>query len=284
MEKTESIFEQVNTSFMWEHDKLRGPYNMYSNHYHNTYEIYYLLSGKRYYFIKNRTYPISAGDLVLININEIHKSLDANCPSYERICINFKKDFVANMIQNTTDIDLFSCFSRNIHVLRLNMKDRDFIENLFFKMRKEYKKRAEGCDTYIKIMLVEMLLYINRSINKTKTYSVGDPNPVHNKVSEVVKYINTNYMRSVSLSSLSETFFISPYYLSRIFKEATGFTFIEYVNSVRTKEAQTLLRKTSLNITEIAEKVGYESATHFGRVFKNHTGCSPLKYRKMVNQ
>ncbi|PEE73423.1 hypothetical protein COM81_28730 [Priestia megaterium] len=105
-------------------------------------------------------------------------------------------------------------------------------------------------------------------------------NSLHEKVSEIVRYINNHYMDLLTLHSLSKQFHISPYYLSRIYKKGTGFSFVEYLNQVRINEAQKLLKTTSLSVTSIAEKVGYENPTHFGRVFKKVTGISPLKYRK----
>jgi YesN/AraC family two-component response regulator len=73
---------------------------------------------------------------------------------------------------------------------------------------------------------------------------------------------------------------VSPYYLSRFFKEATGFTFVEYLNSVRIKEAKRLLERSSMKVKLISRKVGFGSVTHFGRVFKLVTGHTPLYYRK----
>lgn len=68
--------------------------------------------------------------------------------------------------------------------------------------------------------------------------------------------------------------------MSRFCKVATGFTFVEYVNSVRIKEAKHLLEQTTLKVNLIARKVGFGSVTHFGRVFKAVTGHAPLYYRK----
>ena len=87
----------------------------------------------------------------------------------------------------------------------------------------------------------------------------------------------------MTLQTISERFYISPYYFSRTFKQITGFTFIEYLNGVRIKEAQKLLRKTNLSIGKIAESVGYQNNTHFGRLFKKATGISPLAYRKQCS-
>jgi YesN/AraC family two-component response regulator len=87
-------------------------------------------------------------------------------------------------------------------------------------------------------------------------------------------------MYELSLQSLAEKFYVSPYYLSRFFKEVTGFTFVEYLNNVRVKEAKKLLESSSMKVNLIFKKVGFGSVTHFGRVFKSVTGYAPLHYRK----
>jgi YesN/AraC family two-component response regulator len=87
-------------------------------------------------------------------------------------------------------------------------------------------------------------------------------------------------MQRITLADISKEFYISQFYFSKIFKEATGFTFVEYLNSVRIKEAQRLLVSTNDKVIRISYNVGFGSIAHFGRMFKAITGYSPLQYRK----
>ena len=87
-------------------------------------------------------------------------------------------------------------------------------------------------------------------------------------------------MQTKSRAELAETFYISPFYLSRIFKEITGFTIINYLNLTRIREAR-LLTDTDLKIVDIAESIGFESLTHFDRTFKKIMKLTASKYRKM---
>ncbi|MOA45630.1 Bifunctional transcriptional activator/DNA repair enzyme AdaA [compost metagenome] len=103
---------------------------------------------------------------------------------------------------------------------------------------------------------------------------------MHERMSEIVQFINSHYTEELSLHLLADKFYVSPYYLSRFFKEATGFTFVEYLNSVRIKEAKKLLLRSSMKVNLIAKHTGFGSVTHFGRVFKQITGHTPLYYRK----
>lgn len=87
--------------------------------------------------------------------------------------------------------------------------------------------------------------------------------------------INESYAEPLSLQGLAERFYVSPYHLSRTFKEATGFTFTDYVNLTRIKEAQRLLRETALSVTEVAAASGFDNFSHFGKTFKNITLLTP---------
>lgn len=277
-------FDRINKSiFIW-HEKFVGPFNMSSTHYHDAYEIYYIVEGERYYFIKDRTYHLKQGDLVLINIGELHRTIDAGVPRHERILINFKKDFISSFLEDINDIDLTSSFQQQTSLLKFNLSQQNMVQNILFKIVNENKNNFKGSDTFIKLLLLELLLLVYRQYEKTPAIYSEYPNPIYKKMSEIAIYINNNYMEKINLRSLSANFFISPYYLSRTFKEVTGFNFSEYLNNVRAKEARRLLTESEFNITEITEKVGFESTTHFGRVFKAITGVSPLKYRKSAAQ
>lgn len=74
--------------------------------------------------------------------------------------------------------------------------------------------------------------------------------------------------------------YISPYYLSHLFREELNITFLEYLTMVRMEEAKKLLKDTSLSIVAIASQVGYEDASYFSKVFKRYVGISPAQYRK----
>ena len=78
---------------------------------------------------------------------------------------------------------------------------------------------------------------------------------------------------------MARRFYVSKSYLSRIFREVTGFTVNEYRNVSRIRKSQQLLRDGKLSVTEIAAQAGFENLTYYERVFKKYTDTTPLKYR-----
>lgn len=255
-------------------------FNMASKHYHDHFEIYYLVNGERYYFIENRTYHVKKGDIVLINKYLLHRTITTEKykHAHERILLLFDEAFLDKF--NSPDFDLFSCFDSKQNVYSLNPDEQLWVENLLFKIIKEEKRKNDLYQTYIQILVTELLIFLNRIVRsrKTSAYKYTDQN--HEKVGEITSYINSNYNENLSLKLVADLFNYSPTYLSKIFKEVTGFSFVEYINHVRVKEASKLLLNSQLNITDIASRTGYNNLTHFGRVFKKISGYSPLEYRK----
>jgi len=274
------IFSFEKELFHLDHSIRTNPFNMQQNHSHDSYEIYYMRAGERYYFIKDRSYHVKKGDLVLIPPSVLHKTMQADSPSHERILINFKERFIDRIIQETAP-DLLQVFEEG-PVLHPDTRELMAVESIMDKMLREQKLGEPDAESYAKLLLGELLLLISRHARQSdrKSKTAEHPTTLHRKVSDMVKHINEHFHEPLSLKSLAEHFHISPFYLCRIYKEVTGFTVIEYVNQLRVQEAQKLLKTTRSSVTEITERVGFESSTHFGRIFKSLCGMSPLQYRK----
>lgn len=280
MKNEPNVYDIRNQPFYIAQQKQDNNFKMHECHYHNVYEIYYLLEGRRNYFIQNRTYPVVKGDIVLINVQDIHKTMNSNHAVHERILIYFQKEFISSIAEQNSETNLLDCFLSEHKVIHLKVSEQAFVQSILIKMVEEEKKRAKGYQIYEKILLTELLLFINRHMEQYHYDGVGYNSQLQKKMSEIALFLMENYMNKLSLGIVADEFFITPCHLSRAFKKTTGFTFIEYLNSVRIKEAQKLLKETKKSVMEIAELTGFDSQTHFGRVFKGILGLTPLQYRK----
>ncbi|MEK8128248.1 response regulator [Paenibacillus filicis] len=93
-------------------------------------------------------------------------------------------------------------------------------------------------------------------------------------------YIVGHYQEDVTLSSLAARFNFNPWYISRKFKEIYKVTVITYLTELRMDKARMLLANTGMTVSEMANTLGYADENYFSKVFKKHTGLSPLQYRK----
>ncbi len=100
-------------------------------------------------------------------------------------------------------------------------------------------------------------------------------------IENILKYMHTNYNKDINLNMVSEFVYLSPSYLSKLFKDETGKNYIEYLTEIRIQKSKEMLRNPEYKIAEIAEKVKLGSVQNFIRMFKRYCGVTPGQYRDM---
>ena len=255
-------------------------YTMPTKHFHDEYEIYYLVEGERFYFIGQHTYHIKKGCLVFINRNEIHKTGVAASSYHDRILIEFSEEPFASFFSQFGDLSLRDFFNRYSGVLEIAPAEQPFVENLLLELQSEIHHKLPGYRLSVMMKLSSLILYAMRYAESHRQMPVKSSSMArHQKVDLVADYITSHCTESISLENLADTFFVNKCYLSRIFKEVTGFTVNEYINIHRIDKAHVLLTTTSMSVSDIARECGYESLTYFEKVFRTYREVSPLKYR-----
>ena len=253
--------------------------NYHDGHVHDCFEMLYLSSGQRFFFINDRTFKVKEGDLFLIHPNVLHKATSNEALNCEGILLYFIEKRLSP-VRSIREI-LTPLFQSETIAFSLSLNARAFVDELFSKMLQEYQNKNNEYLLAIQAYVLELLIFLSRNIKESQASSFEHPSPMHEKVSDIAGYINQHYSEALSLNFLANHFYISPNYLCKVFKEVTDFTLIEYLNNVRVKEAKRLLLESREKVVDIAEKVGFGSITNFGRVFKEVTGHPPLYYRKL---
>lgn len=98
-------------------------------------------------------------------------------------------------------------------------------------------------------------------------------------VAKAIEILKTNYFKDLDLKAVSDQLYISTWHLSKLLKKETGSNFIDILNEIRIDESKKLLLSPKLKIYEIAEKVGYVDVPYFTKLFKKHTGQTPMEYK-----
>lgn len=118
------------------------------------------------------------------------------------------------------------------------------------------------------------MVYILRSLavdqeNKIETRLSKTEKRKRNLVNHTIYYLETHHDEEITLEQLAEMLYVTPTYLSKTFKAATGVGPINYLIQIRLNHAKELLKNDSLSVKEVAKTVGYEDAYHFSKLFKN---------------
>ncbi|MCM3626653.1 AraC family transcriptional regulator [Paenibacillus glycanilyticus] len=266
---------------LWiEFDRRIGYHSMDITHYHRSYEFFYLYTGERKFFIRDSVYHIGAGDLILVNSNDVHRTSELSQPNHERVVLHYDLPFFDGLSQEEKEL-LLSPFSSDYPIVKLNLQERMQLEAMFESLLRELNDEPPGYRLHIRNMAIELLLFTARHARKRNSPPSDELTPVQRKVTDIIRHINLHFRDPLHLDELAKHFFISKGHLSRVFKEVTGFGFSQYINITRIKEAEHLLRETDWSITEISERCGFENFSHFGKVFKELSGLSPRAFRKL---
>ena len=101
-------------------------------------------------------------------------------------------------------------------------------------------------------------------------------------ITRAKQFIQENQSADLSLGQVAKAVNTSTFYFCKMFKKATGLNFTDYVSRLRIEKAKNLLLNRNLRVSEIAYEVGFQSLTHFNRVFKKIMGQSPTEYREQL--
>ncbi|AEE98093.1 response regulator transcription factor [Mahella australiensis] len=97
---------------------------------------------------------------------------------------------------------------------------------------------------------------------------------------KIIRYIEQNFSSPLTLEILAEKFNFSPKYISVLIKNKVGYSFTDYLTSLRIKRAVELITKTNQSVKSIAMSVGYDDPHYFDRIFKKKTGKTPSEFRE----
>jgi AraC-like DNA-binding protein/ligand-binding sensor protein len=118
--------------------------------------------------------------------------------------------------------------------------------------------------------------HLSMKSNQLAVQSANAEPPV---ITKAKQFIQEHHAEELSLGTVAKTVHTSIFYFCKLFRKVTGINFTEYVSRVRIEKAKNLLLNPNLRISEIAYEVGFQSLTHFNRVFKKLIGQSPTEYR-----
>lgn len=246
-------------------------------HIHDCYEIYYSISGGKQFLIDRSFYDVNPGDLFIINQFESHYVTNMDKMVHERIVISIHPDFIKELSTDLTDLG--SCFTNRDNVFnhRISLTKEQQQRFLYF-IGKITSPNNFGGDVIERSAFMEMMVEINNYFVNNDCSSLPNSTYQYNQyVEQILTYINQHINKPITVELLSENFFISPSYICRIFKAATGTTINKYINARRITTAKSLLTM-GMGVNEVCENCGFNDYSNFLKAFTKAVGISPKKY------
>lgn len=255
--------------------------NMEMNlHFHNSYEMIYIKQGKAIFKINNKDYTVSPGSIIFLSNLEKHELKVVEYP-YERYFMLINPEYLLSEIKSPELSSVFRHRPEHFsHLLVISPEKAVFVENLISSMLNEYTDQKEHYEISVSSLLSLLLIYLHR--NYPSFFPVSVRNKTTATILDIQKYIDENSQSRLNLKDLSKKYFIDMYYLSRVFKNVTGYSFKEYIILQRISQAKNLLYFTTEDITQVGLLSGFNNTNHFIKLFKKYEGITPYQYRKHI--
>lgn len=250
--------------------------SMEFQHFHEFYEIYILLDHDAGYFVEGQYYSINEGDMVFLKPGRLHKGTYGDIP-VRRFLLSFTLPAIPGSRQFIRRLN--ALFDAEVPLYRLPLKTT--MQNLML-LRDAFLEYHEHRDAAQPFVISQFLMFLYRMVMDAplNTYQNKEFDTITHKMYSVANFIHKHYPEPLSLNKLASQFFISSSYLSRKFKDVSGYGIIEFIQQTRVKNAEEKLLSSNDGIQEICEACGFTSFSQFNRIFRKYAGLSPSLYRK----
>lgn len=272
-------------------DEIHGHHPAHS---HDFIEIAYIDSGKGVHTVNGKKERVLAGDLFLFNAHDIVHSFDAE-PDEPLIVYNclfqpLSVDSSFTECQSFVDVAYHYLF----HTMNTNRPSENYIklkglkfsetERILYEMDREYTARENG---YLQVLKADLMRLLIQMFRLYKSDSRQKQNPtMYNEliVRNAVSQLKENYAANIKCEWLAKEAYISVNHFRKVFKDITGVTVIEMLQSIRIDAACGLLENDELSVAEIAHRVGYSDVKYFYKIFSSLKNMTPGEYRKQYNE
>ena len=244
-------------------------------HYHDFNKITIFIQGKVNYMIEGRSYDLKPYDIVLVKQGDIHKlTVDNSCP-YERIIVYISPNFM-NAYQ-TENYDLSYCFQKadqeHSNVLRIPSPEKSSLFRSISNLEHSFTDGGYASELYRQVMFLEFMIHLNRAARKNRLEYIDTDN-CNEKVLAILDYVGEHLCENLSIDLIANQFYISKYYMMRLFKQETGYTLGQYISQKRLLLAKELL-SSGVPGTQVCYDCGFKDYSTFSRAYKQLFGVTP---------
>ncbi|MCH5138339.1 helix-turn-helix transcriptional regulator [Clostridiaceae bacterium UIB06] len=239
-------------------------------------ELFFVTGGNGYITTENRGYSLKQGMLFYLKPDTQHSiESDLGDP------LNFLSVHFSFVHVNYYDDKWDLTTENNALELPVMQQFKSYyrVFYIFKKLVETWSVKLPAYEFLCKTMLQKLLFEIYDNLKRQNTnYSTTL------KVEKIIKYLHENINKSITLTELSELVSLSPSYLSRTFKDTTGYSVIEFFNRMKIHKAEALIVIGDKKIKEISDSLGFKDEFYFSRLFKKIKGISPKEfYNKNVH-
>lgn len=247
-------------------------------------ELVVVLEGSAMQFVENDTYPITAGDVFVIDKYTRHSYTEAR--NFKICNIMFRPELIFEGLNHIRQNAGFQALfvlepyyaQRHQFCSRLRLQPKDFsaIKKLLAEMIHEHTQKTDGWQTMLYAKFIQLCTILSR------LYQVSEQTRSDDiiKLATAVAHMEKNFCNDICLTELAHMTGYSERQFNRLFKSAFSTAPSQYITNLRLQKAQLLLKNSSLPIGEVSWNCGYSDQNYFSRIFKKYIGLTPSEYKK----
>lgn len=262
-----TVPELVHIGEQWAPNTYRIP-----RHSHPHWELYLQSAGATRWKAENNTYEVPAGGFFAVAPGITHELCERPAGKHHFF---FASLDMLPVLRRQPDLMLFWSQSRIIC-----FADADPIEPAFRQLIKEVAEPSLHRSVALRLCLDYLIVCVSRLAQKVAT--AKSFTGMHPAVLRAKAYLETHYGEHCRLAELAQVAGLSPTHFSELFTRQVGLPPHQYLLRVRITRARELLRNSDINITELAQELGFNSSQHFALWFKRMTGTPASAYRRTL--
>ncbi|MCQ2549219.1 MAG: AraC family transcriptional regulator [Lachnospiraceae bacterium] len=252
-------------------------------HWHAELEIAYIISGTLNVHTTTGDYTFSEGEAFFMNTNVLASMDSPNGCILESH--HFHAVFLTGHFHSIYETKYINPIITNKNLEILEIRNDIPRQAEILSLLREASKLQEEEDTEMQTRNVfsSIWLLLLKNVNEGKVQKSRSSFERQERLLSMLSYIHQNYHQKITLDEIAEHAAISKRECQRCFQNGIRKSPSQYIMEYRLEKAKEFLHETDLPITEITFQTGFYSASYFGKMFKEHTGMSPLEYRKQGN-
>jgi len=251
-------------------------------HWHDCYEILYILEGSAEQQINNKFFKVRKNDLIIIGVGDIHCTFCCLETNTRILVIKFLPDIIDSLYPRPFESKYLQSFlnfkSENVYHLADTSLNFEAIYKLMMGLYEEFLQKKTGYEIFIKGYIYQMIACLIRDGILVVHNNAADPDL--KRIDPLLKYIEKNYNTRIDLQKAASMLNLSCSYFSRYFKKITGRTFKEYLDYVRICEVEKMILSGAESISQAAFNAGFSDISSFNRIFKRVRGYPPGRIKK----
>jgi YesN/AraC family two-component response regulator len=277
-------------------------YNKPWQHFTRTideYLLYIVKSGELFIKEGEKEYHLTKGDVLLLAPNITHTGYkESICHYYyfhfkhpeinlitdkshdevtRELVAKRKQSLASENLGENTDTDPIFYLPKYYHY-----ENQNELLPMLVDTDHDFYQKYEGYKRISSLKLLEILIKISRDYTSTK---IENSQPHFSKAfikcRNIQNYLNSEYQNKITSTDIEQVFESNYDYLNRVFQKMTGYTIVNYLNTLRVNKAKKLFETSPLKISEVGYLVGIDDPYYFSKLFRKHTGMTPSQYIKI---